>query len=153
MKNWSTLLKSDHRFNDDEGELLTAAVTDQAWKMDHDLVRLLLSDADIKAEFFDEINGHWVFNNNSFVDYISNKNFLDNSYTRFRNRIGLNIGDKSLRKRDEVALVWPYKDCVLEGGQTDEEKKRDEIFFNEILARDEIDRLFAEGAHRLEPLY
>ena len=136
------ILKSDHRFNDDEGELLTAAVTDQAWKMDHDLVRLLLSDADIKAEFFDEINGHWVFNNNSFVDYISNKNFLDNSYTRFRNRIGLNIGDKSLRKRDEVALVWPYKDCVLEGGQTDEEKKRAEIFFNEILARDEIDRLF-----------
>jgi adenine-specific DNA-methyltransferase len=41
-----------------------------------------------------------------------------------------------------VSLVWPYKDCVLEGGQTKEEEKRKEIFFNEILAQDEIDRLF-----------
>ena len=36
----------------------------------------------------------------------------------------------------------PTKDCVLEGGQTRKEEKRKEIFFNEILAQDEIDRLF-----------
>ena len=136
------LLKTDHRFIDDEGELLTAAVMDHAWRIDHDLVKLLLADADVKAKFFDEIDGHWVFNINTFIDYISNKNFLDNSYTRFRNRIGLNIDGKFLQERGEVSLVWPYKDCVLEGGQTDEEKKRKEIFFNEILAQDEIDRLF-----------
>ena len=41
-----------------------------------------------------------------------------------------------------MSLVWPYKDCVLEGGQTKEEEKRKELFFNEILAQDEIDRLF-----------
>ena len=96
----------------------------------------------IIPKFFDEIDGHWVFNTNTFIDYISNKNFLDNSYTRFRNRIGLNIDGKFLRERGEVSLVWPYKDCVLEGGQTKEEEKRKEIFFNEILAQDEIDRLF-----------
>ena len=39
-------------------------------------------------------------------------------------------------------LVWPYKDCVLEGGQTKEEEKRKEILFNEILAQDEINRMF-----------
>lgn len=38
-------------------------------------------------------------------------------------------------------MVWPYKDCILEGGQTKEEEKRKEIFFNEILAQDEINRL------------
>ena len=76
------------------------------------------------------------------IDYISQKNFLDNSYTRFRNRIGLTIGGKFLRERVEVALVWPYKDCYLEGGQTKEEEKRKEIFFNEVLAQDEINRLF-----------
>jgi adenine-specific DNA-methyltransferase len=54
----------------------------------------------------------------------------------------LNIGSKFLRERGEVSLVWPYKDCILEGGQTREEEKRKEIFFNEILAQDEIDRLF-----------
>ena len=136
------LLKTDPRFVDDEGELLKAAVMDRAWKIDHDLVRLLLGDADIKAKFFDEIEGHYIFNTNTFIDYISDKNFLANSYTRFRNKIGLNIEDKFLPERGEVSLVWPYKDCVLEGGQTKEEEKCKEIFFNEILAQDEIDRLF-----------
>ena len=136
------LLKSDSRFVDDEGELVPRAVESRAWQIDHDLVRLLLIDTDIKAKFFDEIDGHWVFNINTFVDYISNKNFLDNSYTRFRNRIGLNIEGKFLRERGEVSLVWPYKDYVLEGGQAEEEEKRKEIFFNEVLAQDEINRLF-----------
>ena len=138
----TNLLKTDPRFVDDEGELVKAAVIDRAWKMDHNLVRLLLGDADIKAKFFDEIEGHYIFNTNIFIDYISDKNFLADSYTRFRNKIGLNVEDKFLPERGEVSLVWPYKDCVLEGGQTKEEEKRKEIFFNEILAQDEIDRLF-----------
>lgn len=135
------LLKTDPRFVDDEGELVLAAVQDRAWKIDRDLVKLLLSDKDIKANFFDEIERHWIFNTNTFIEYISQKNFLDNSYTRFRNRIGLTIGDKYLRERGDVALAWAYKDCVLEGGQTKEEEKRKEIFFNEVLAQDEINRL------------
>ena len=130
----TTLLKTDPRFVDDDGELVIAAVQDRAWKIDRDLVKLLLSDKEIKAKFFDEIEGHWIFNTNTFIDYISQKNFLDNSYTRFKNRIGLTIGDKYLRERGDVALVWPRKDCVLEGGQTREEEKRKEILFNEVLA-------------------
>lgn len=144
------LLKTDPRFTDDAGELVIAAVQDRAWKIDRDLVKLLLSDKEIKARFFEEIEeptlgetkGHWIFNTNTFIDYISQKNFLDNSYTRFKNRIGLTIGGKYLRERGEAALAWPYKDCVLEGGQTKEEEKRQEIFFNEVLAQDEITRLF-----------
>ncbi len=135
------LLKTDPRFVDDDGELVPAAVQDHAWKIDHNLVRLLLADADIKAKFFNEIEGHWVFNVNTFIDYIAQKNFLDNSYTRFKNKIGLTIGGKFLQERGEVALVWPYKDAVFEGGQTKEEEKRKEIFFNEVLAYDEINRL------------
>ena len=135
------LLKTDPRFVDDEGELIIAAVQDRAWKIDRALVKLLLSDAEIKAKFFEEIEGYWIFNTNTLIDYVSQKNFLDNSYTRFKNRIGLTIGDKYLRERGDVALVWPYKDTVLEGGQTKEEEKRKEIFFNEVLAQDEINRL------------
>ena len=136
------LLNTDDRLLDEEGELITAAIHRRARQLDHDLVRLLLSDDEIKAEFFEEIDGHWIFNAHAFTHYLSSKNFLANSYTRFRNKIGLNIGDKYLRERGEVSLVWPYRDCVLEGGQTSEEEKRKEIFFNEILAQDEINRLF-----------
>lgn len=135
------LLKTDPRFVDDEGELVKAAIIDRAWKIDHDLVKLLLSEPSIKIKFFDEIEKHWIFNINTFIQYISDKNFLANSYTGFRNKIGLNIEGKFLRERGEVSLVWPYKDCVLEGGQTKDEEKRKEIFFNEVLAQDEINRL------------
>ncbi len=138
----TALLKTHPNFLDDAGELIPAAVRDHAWRLDHNLIRLLLTDNEIKAKFFDEIDGHWVFNYNTFIDYITAKNFLANSYTQFRNKIGLNIDGKFLRERGEVSLVWPYKDCVLEGGQTKEEEKRKEIFFNEILAQDEINRMF-----------
>ena len=46
-----------------------------------------------------------------------------------------------ISQKKEVVLSWPYKDCVLEGGMTKEDQKRDEIFWNEILAPDEISRL------------
>ena len=138
----TALLKTHSDFLDDAGELIPAAVRDHAWQLNHNLIKLLLIDDEIKVTFFDEIQGHWVFNYNTFIDYITTKNFLANSYTQFRNKIGLNIDGKFLRERGEVSLVWPYKDCVLEGGQTKEEEKRKEIFFNEILAQDEINRMF-----------
>jgi len=40
------ILKTDSRFVDDEGELVKAAVIDRAWKIDRDLVKLLLADPD-----------------------------------------------------------------------------------------------------------
>ena len=138
----TALLKTHPDFLDDAGELIPAAVRDHAWRLDHNLIKLLLTNHEIKAKFFDEIDGHWIFNHNTFINYITDKNFLANSYTRFRNKIGLNIGAKFLRERGEVSLVWPYKDCVLEGGQTKEAEKRKEIFFNETLAQDEINHLF-----------
>ena len=156
----TVLLKTHPDFLDDADELILAAVRDHAWQLNHDLIKLLLTNTEIKATFFDEIDGHWVFNHNTFIKYITDKNFLANSYTQFRNKIGLNIGGKFLRERGEVSLVWPYKDCVLEGGQTKEEEQRKEIFFNEILAQDEINRMFdpkvltnwkrhtAEGEHQ-----
>lgn len=136
------LLKTDPRFVDEGGDIVIAAVLDCAARFDGDLVSLLLADDKVRAKFFREIAGYWIFDANIFSRYVSEKNFLDNSFTRFRNRIGLATGDKYLAERGDVVLAWPYKDCVLEGGQTKEEgESRREIFFNEILAEDEINRL------------
>jgi adenine-specific DNA-methyltransferase len=41
----------------------------------------------------------------------------------------------------EIVLSFPYKDCMLEGGQTKEDQKRSELFWNETLAPDDIDRI------------
>lgn len=138
----STLLKNDSRFVDKEtGELIKSEIIDKALSIDKELIEALISDKEVKDKFFTEIKDHWVFEINGFIGYIQDKNFLSNSYTKFKNKIGLNIDGKFLNERKEVALVWPFKDCILEGGMEREDQKRDEIFFNEILAQDEIDRL------------
>ena len=136
------LLESNPDFVDEAGELHRAKVRDSAWELNLDLIKLLLTDKAVEAKFFKEIEGRWIFDNNAFVDYITDKNFFTDSYTKFRNKIGLNIDNKYLRERGEIALVWPYKDCVLQGGQKREADKPEEIFFNELLAQDEINRMF-----------
>ncbi len=147
-------LKTEPRFVDNAGELIPAAVKNSAWQLDTALVRILLGEPELKAKFFTEIDGHWLFNYNTFITYLSDKNFLVDSYTRFRNKIGLNIDEKFLPERGEVALVWPYKDCVLEGGQTRNEEQRKEVFFNERLAPDEINRLLEpKGSVQWRELY
>lgn len=137
------LFKQDKRFLDQEGDLLKNNIIDFAYKADKKLIELLLSQKEFKDKFFSRVKDVTVFNINDFVAYIQDKNFLANSYTKYQNKIGLNINGKFLKERDEVALVWPFKDCVLEGGMTKENEKRKEIFFNEILAQDEIDKLYS----------
>ena len=73
---------------------------------------------------------------------INNREFLPDSYTRYKNKIGLVDGKGDfISASNDVELVFPYKDCVLEGGQTKEDQKRKEIFYNVTLAPDEVDRL------------
>ena len=134
-------LAVEGRFISDEGELKKFVIIDAAFNMDKILIGLLLTKKELKQKFFTEIAGHWVFDINLFVRYMENKNFLKDSYTRYRNKIGLTINDKFVKQNNDVALVWPFKDCILEGGQTEEDQKRPEIFFNEILAQEEIDQL------------
>ncbi|MBM4177578.1 site-specific DNA-methyltransferase, partial [Candidatus Gribaldobacteria bacterium] len=114
-----------------------------ALKNDKVFLEELLKDKETKERFFEKIGDVLVFKKDEFVDYLSDKHFLADSYTKYKNKIGLNISNKFLNERGEVALVWPFKDCVLEGGQTKDEEKRKERFFNAILAKDQIDQLFS----------
>jgi adenine-specific DNA-methyltransferase len=137
----TALLQQDSRLTAD-GQLLKNQITELALKLDKDLLRLLLSHDRLKAHFFVDVDGVLVFDRDKFVRFVNNKAFLPDSYTGFKNKIGLTTPDgRYLSESRDVVLSWPYKDCVLEGGQTQEDQKRDEIFWNEILAPDEIDRL------------
>ena len=66
---------------------------------------------------------------------------MPDSFTTFKNKIGLAVEDRYFEENKEVVLCWPYKDCILEGCMDKEDEKRDEVFYNEILAPDQIDRL------------
>lgn len=144
MKLYQTLeqqLKKEPNFVTDNGELKKWVVIDRARNFDEELIGLLLDNADLKEKFFVNVKGTLVFNQNLFVQFLEQKNYLNDSYTQYKNKVGLTIDGKYLKQRNEVALVWPFKDCILEGGQSREEDKREEIFFNEILAQDEITQL------------
>jgi adenine-specific DNA-methyltransferase len=144
MKLYTTLeqqLKKEPNFVTDNGELKKWVVLNKAQNFDEELIGLLLDNADLKEKFFVNVKGTLVFNQNLFVQFLEQKNYLNDSYTQFKNKVGLTIDGKYLKQRNEVALVWPFKDCILEGGQSREEDKREEIFFNETLAQDEITQL------------
>jgi adenine-specific DNA-methyltransferase len=135
------LLQKDERLVS-EGELLKNKIIELALKLDKDLIKLLLSDEKMKEVFFIEVDGTLIFDKDKFIKFVSNKQFLPDSYTAFKNKIGLtDEKGEFISEKKEVVLSWPYKDCVLEGGMTKEDQKRDEIFWNEILAPDEISRL------------
>ena len=133
-------LKDDKRLLID-GRLAKNKIVELALAMDEGLITLLLKNKAIKKHFFTKVGETLVFDKVAFQSFVSNKQFLPDSYTAFKNKIGLTVNKEYLTESKEVVLSWPYKDCVLQGGQTKEDQKRDEIFWNETLAPDEIDRL------------
>jgi len=43
------------------------------------------------------------------------KHILPDSYTIFKNKIGLTIDNEFIEERKDIVLSWPYKDCILIG--------------------------------------
>lgn len=136
------LLRDESRYCSEDGILLKNAIVEAALAMRPELIKLLLTHEGLKANFFTDIDGLLVFDKVKFQKFVMNKRFLPDSYTSFKNKIGLtNEDDNFVAESREVVLSWPYKDCILEGGQTKEDAKRNEVFWSEILAPDEINRL------------
>lgn len=147
-----------------DGRLSKNLIAELARKYDTDLLNLLLSDGVISGLFFTQTTSGPVFKKDIFLEFISQKEFLPDSYTAFAQKIGLACQHQQLSDDQRIVLEWPYKDCLLEGGQEREEKRRAEVFFNEILAPDQIttlleDKVFvdwkrhdATGEHDLDQL-
>ena len=155
----------EDNFCTDAGELIKSNIETAALNLNSELIRLLLNNELLSSQFFTDVDGVKVFDKVKFQRFIMNKEFLPDSYTSFKNKIGLTTDDgRFITDSREVVLSWPFKDCMLEGGQTKEDAKRDEIFWNETLAPDEINRLtepkaFAafkrydkDGGHEVEHL-
>lgn len=125
-----------------EGELNKNKLAELARQYNPELLNLLMSNEKISQHFFATLEtGILVFKKDVFLQFLNNKEFLPDSFTAYKTKIGLAAGDKYLSENQEVVLNFPYKDCVLEGGQTKDDAKRQEIFFNETLAPTEINRL------------
>jgi len=137
----TSILQREQSYITDNGEIKKWLVINAAQNYEKRLIELLIDEEELRNKFFIEVNNHLVFNERLFISFMENKNYFNDSYSRFKNKIGLTIDGKYLSQRNEISLVWPFKDCILEGGQSKEEQKKEEIFFNELLAQDEINQL------------
>ncbi len=137
----TTLLQQEPAFVAHDGKLLKNSIVEAALQLNPTLLKLLLSEPSIKKHFFKEVDGIVIFDAIKLQQFITNKAFLPDSYTAFTNKIGLINGTEFLNNNKQIVLTWPYKDTVLEGGQTKDDNKRSEVFWHEIIAADTIDRL------------
>ncbi|OEC83169.1 hypothetical protein A9D46_12215 [Photobacterium damselae subsp. damselae] len=138
-------LQSDERLVID-GKLAKNKIVELALNLDPLLLKLLLSDEQLKGHFFQDVDGMLIFDKVAFQRFVNNKSFLPDSFTQFKNKIGLSVDSHYLNESNDVVLSWPYKDCVLEGGQTKDDQKRNEVFWNETLAPEQVDTLLAPKA-------
>lgn len=137
------LLLTNDKYKAEDGKLLKAVVYSDVMAMSEDLLALLLSNEDIKETFFKAVQGTLVFDKQKFAWFMESKEFLPDSYTAYTNKIGLTHNGSFISQTNDVVLEFPYKDCVLEGGQDKDDQKRSEIFYNETIASDEISRMLA----------
>ena len=122
------------------GKLNKTLLIDDAFTLKENLISTLLKNKDLKEYFFKKIKDVYIFDKTLFQQFVSNKQLLEDSFTKYKKDIGLNK-KKPSTNFDDVILEWPFKDCVLEGGQTNEDETRNEIFWNSVLAKTEIDNL------------
>ena len=159
------LLSEIPDFTDENKNLKINVIKDYADNGNIKLLEPLLKNAQTKKAFFLPVLDSFVFNTAKFKEFLEYSSAC-NSYSKYLGKkIGLYMGDSSLLDRNEVVLNFPFKDCVLEGGQRKEDgldtyyeynekkgeyeekqSKRREVFYNEVLAQDEIDSLFSPKA-------
>ncbi|MGL2436605.1 DNA methyltransferase [Helicobacter pylori] len=104
---------------------------------------------DYKNAFFKMIANTLVFNEKALLEclekYLETKE-LDRSFTRFKNKIGLFSQGGFLKSSGSVVLNFPFKDNVLLGNVKDNSTKSNELFYHEILHKNEIDTLLHKKA-------
>ncbi|NHB35059.1 site-specific DNA-methyltransferase [Helicobacter pylori] len=100
---------------------------------------------DYKNAFFKTIANSLVFNEKALLECLEIKE-LDRSFTRFKNKIGLFSQGGFLKSSGSVVLHFPFKDNVLLGNAKDNSAKSDELFYHEILHKNEIDTLLHKKA-------
>lgn len=95
---------------------------------------------DYKNAFFKTIANSLVFNEKALLECLEIKE-LEKSFTRFKNKIGLFSQGGFLKSSGSVVLHFPFKDNVLLGNAKDNNTKSNELFYHEILHKNEIDTL------------
>ena len=125
-------------------ELNRSKLTDDLRNYDEALLSKLFEVDFIKQHFIKEVAGQKLFQIEQLEEAVLYNDYWDTSYTNYENRVGLASKGKFLQDSQDVVLDFPFKDGVLTASMTkeDNEDGYDDAFLNEVIEKDEIDRLF-----------
>lgn len=136
-------LKTNPEFVSEDKSLLKNKIIESAMRLDDSFIELLFNNDLIRERLFKKVGDNYIFDKVEFSWLINNREFLPDSYTGFKNKIGLSFGNHFVDKTEDVVLNFPFKDCILEGGQSIEDQKREEVFYNETISKEQITNLLS----------
>src|SRR3954467_9078562 len=105
LQTLAQLLKKDHRLVIDGNLLAKNKIIELALQLDAEILKLLKSSPELRKIFFVEVEDVLVFDKIKFQSFISNKQFLPDSFTKYKNKIGLTANGQYLAESKEVVLV------------------------------------------------
>ncbi|MDR4840093.1 site-specific DNA-methyltransferase, partial [Klebsiella quasipneumoniae] len=142
IKELNKVLKTFPQFWSGEG-LHRSMVSDAISQKQPDLIKALVNNEKIKSVYGTDVDGILIFDFDKLCSLLKYREYWANSFTKYRNKIGLTSSGKYIDYSHDIVLDFPFKDCTLEGGMTKEENGKSEIYYNDIIAKDEIDNLLS----------
>ena len=126
----------------EEDVLLRNKVAEDLRSYNQELIEALLSNKLVKDTYSITLNSTNIFKIEEFISMLRYKNYWDNSYTKYSNKIGLTSEGKYLNYNTDIVLDFPHKDSVLEGGMSKEDEEKREVFYHNVLAKEEMVAIF-----------
>lgn len=127
-----------------EGDsLLKAKVIEDLREYREELIGNLLQNDAVRESYSINVAHNTIFKIEEFISMLRYKSYWDNSYTKFSSEIGLAENNKYLKYNTDIVLDFPHKDAVLEGGMKKENLGKKEIYYHNVLAKEEIDIMLA----------
>ena len=142
----SVLSGFGNKYIDSNGALKRNKVIEDLDHYDRNLMTALLANQQIHDQYTEKVADTEIFKLNQFLDVFEYKEFWEDSFTKYANRIGLTTDGRFISDSEDVVLDFPYKDTVLKASMSkedaDSEVGANEPFLNETLSHSEISELF-----------
>ena len=83
------LRRPHSQYTSEDGVMLKNSILKAALRLHPDLLKLIIRNKKLKSYFFTEVEELHIFNKVQYQRFVMNKCFLPDSYTSFKNKIGL----------------------------------------------------------------
>lgn len=127
----------------DGDKLLKHKLIEDVRSYNESIIEALLSNDMVKETYSIKLKSGLIFKTEDFISMLRYKNYWDNSYTKYTNEVGLTSEGKYLKYNTDVVLDFPHKDAVLEGGMTKDDVGKREIYYHNVIAKEEVDTLLS----------